>query len=302
MIYIAGLGRSGSTVLAATLGQVSGVLSVGELDRLTRTKTRGPQICACGELGENCSFWGEILQRWRDRITDEGVAKYGLYQTKLERLRSYPRLNSMQQNPTPEFLDYSSKTSELLDIIAELSGSRAIVDSSKGPMRALALIEADGIDLHFIHLIRDGRGVLWSRKGRPSRQGVNDPINRRSGFLTFRVISEWIFINKLCERVASKSRAGHTRIIYERFARDPAFTVGKIMEAASWHNQKTDPEPTEIDQVSFGHTMGGNPVRFSGQVEIIVDVEWRIHMSRRESDFFWLLAGRLAKRYGYQKT
>ena len=62
VLYIAGIGRSGSTLLCRTLGSVEGYLGTGELMRiLGRGVTSGDQ-CSCGEAVGTCDLWGAVLR------------------------------------------------------------------------------------------------------------------------------------------------------------------------------------------------------------------------------------------------
>ncbi|MCA9774174.1 MAG: hypothetical protein KC466_17285, partial [Myxococcales bacterium] len=50
-----------------------------------------------------------------------------------------------------------------------------------------------------------------------------------------------------------------------------------------------------------GHTVAGNRVRMSGPVRLAADVEWTEKLGARRRAIFWVLAGALARRYGYGK-
>jgi hypothetical protein len=68
VIYVAGSGRSGSTLLERTLGEITGFVNVGELIDLFRRVVREGERCGCNEPFESCPFWSgvgrEILDGW----------------------------------------------------------------------------------------------------------------------------------------------------------------------------------------------------------------------------------------------
>src|SRR6476660_6686221 len=67
LLYIAGLGRSGTTVVSQLLDQVPGVTSVGEGRSVWRAAAEG-WLCGCGVPFHDCKFWtavgGVAGHRW----------------------------------------------------------------------------------------------------------------------------------------------------------------------------------------------------------------------------------------------
>jgi len=65
IIYIAGLGHSGSTMLDMSLGTLPEVVGLGELKTLLDDTTRMrhfSSVCSCGKPAIECSFWKELPQ------------------------------------------------------------------------------------------------------------------------------------------------------------------------------------------------------------------------------------------------
>ena len=63
VLYIAGWGRSGSTILDNVLGQVDGFFSAGELMFLWRRGLIEGRLCGCGRPLRDCDVWMHILDR-----------------------------------------------------------------------------------------------------------------------------------------------------------------------------------------------------------------------------------------------
>src|SRR5690349_13356603 len=59
VLYIAGEGRSGSTVLAALLGTYENYVSVGEIRGVWRA-VETDELCGCGLQFSQCPFWTEV--------------------------------------------------------------------------------------------------------------------------------------------------------------------------------------------------------------------------------------------------
>ena len=63
IVYIAGSGRSGSTLLERVIGAIPGQVNVGELIDLPRRVAVDDEICGCGEPFSRCPFWTAVGQR-----------------------------------------------------------------------------------------------------------------------------------------------------------------------------------------------------------------------------------------------
>ena len=61
VLYIAGTGRSGSTLLAGILGQVDGIFNAGEVRYIWDRGLLANRLCGCGRQFRDCPVWDEIL-------------------------------------------------------------------------------------------------------------------------------------------------------------------------------------------------------------------------------------------------
>ena len=61
VLYIAGTGRSGSTVLANILGEVDGVFAAGEVRYLWQRGLKEGRLCGCGLPVRECPVWSKVL-------------------------------------------------------------------------------------------------------------------------------------------------------------------------------------------------------------------------------------------------
>ena len=199
VVYIMGYGRSGSTVLDTVLGNVEGVESVGELANVARSGWRGGEPCACGRLAKDCPFWSSIRRRWEE--TGGDLDRYLALQARYESHRAWSRLTLRRRSRGEGFRTWARLTAGLFRAVAEESGARVVVDSSKSPVRALALHLAPEIDLFVIHLVRDGRGVAWSLSkayARDPQAGVPHDFRPRS---VVRTALSWSYVNLQASRV-----------------------------------------------------------------------------------------------------
>jgi len=92
LVYIAGSGRSGSTLIERALGAAPRWVNVGELIELFRKPTVAVELCGCGEPFEECQFWstvgGVAFGGWSPSL----LTRVGGLQRRLSRQRYLPRL------------------------------------------------------------------------------------------------------------------------------------------------------------------------------------------------------------------
>ena len=73
VLFLAGKGRSGGTLLANLLGQVPGFFNVGELNRLWDWGLVSNYLCGCGVPVRECPTWTAILDEADARLAGRGL-------------------------------------------------------------------------------------------------------------------------------------------------------------------------------------------------------------------------------------
>jgi hypothetical protein len=74
VVYVAGSGRSGSTVLGQVLGAVPSWIFCGEL-RQGFSILAENRICGCGTPAQECSFWRSVVEQAFGRFDLEVLAR-----------------------------------------------------------------------------------------------------------------------------------------------------------------------------------------------------------------------------------
>ena len=172
VLYIAGTGRSGSTVLANILGEVDGVFAAGEVRYLWQRGLKEGRLCGCGLPVRECPVWSRVLAMAGELDDPERVDAITSMLQRTGRMRTLPAVVAGTLVPR---LDPAAAHSlaparkalgELYAAMAAVTGARVIVASSKLPAYAHVLAATPGIDLRVVHLIRDPRGAAhsWSSK------------------------------------------------------------------------------------------------------------------------------------------
>jgi Sulfotransferase family len=305
VVSIMGIGHSGSTVLDVVLGDHPNITGVGELHKLPRSGwvRNDNRRCACGSPIHECPYWSEVFRGWTRRVGADGLAPYIALQNTFERSRSrWPRLLFESRRRSARFCTYIEMTAALYEAIREVSGSDTIIDSSKPAIRNYALLQNDRLDVRVIHLIRDGRAVVWSKMKRRSRDVEAGIPTDQPATPSWRTSLGWVLTNLESEWVAKQ--AGPDRILrltYELFVERPLEALERIGRLLEEDLSCVGSHLMEGRAMDAGHTVGGNRLRMSGHVVLRPDFEWRTKLPPEDDRTFWHVAGWLARRYGYAR-
>lgn len=301
IVYIGGQGRSGTTLLERALGELPGVVSLGETVHLWDRGLRNNELCGCGEPFDSCSFWrsvgDEAFGGW-DTLNPESAAalRFAVDRNRYLPLMVRPGLSPRYQRLHAAHLD---RLAQLYRAIATVSGARVLVDSSKHASYALLLSQIKGIDLRLLHVVRDSRAVAhaWTRTvPRPEAGGAPMP---EYGPAKAAVL--WDLQNTLIEQL--RRRHPYLRVRYEDFVEAPKDI---LLEAAQFAGLPDDPAilgflDGDTITVSPSHTVAGNPMRFvSGDITINSDQRWSTEMPAGRRRYVSALTLPLQRRYGYQ--
>ena len=164
VLYIAGTGRSGSTLLARVLGEVEGVFTAGELRYFWQRGLIEQRKCGCGVPVPECPLWHDVIER--SAFDGDTVQKVVRLLRQTGRIRHLPsalrgaQLHRLIEGSAGQ--DAVTALQHLYQHAAAASGARVIVDSSKLPSYGRLLREVPGIDLRVVHMVRDPRAAAYS--------------------------------------------------------------------------------------------------------------------------------------------
>ncbi len=294
LIYIAGYGRSGTTLLDIALGEQPAIMGAGEVSTLARHVWNEGEYCACGARVRDCTVWRSIVERWRE---GEPASLMGEYRKAQERTESIIGLGRIFG---PVFgrggrREHARRTMRLLTSMAAISGRPVLLDSSKLPGRAFALASLAEVDLYVVHVVRDGRGVAWSLlKGhrRQADKGVQRDLVPKP--LLYTAI-RWTIVNLATEWLCRRLGPSHAiRVRYEDFVADPQATIGAITALVGEVAQAT-PGDTFAPQ----HQVAGSRHRMQRSITVRKDETWKTEMPRAKRIVFTLACAPLLRRYGY---
>lgn len=301
VLYIMGMGRSGSTALDTVLGNHPEIESVGELSNLPRSMWINNEYCACGQHSRSCPFWSHVRQAWSEHVNAENIEDYRAYQSSFMWFRHVPRLLLERHRPSAQFQLFSEWTWALFDAIRKVSGKSIIVDSSKSPARALALSMIPNLDVQLLHLVRDVRGVTWSM-GKTiqadKRRGVERNLFGRS---VTQMARSWAVANIESDWVRRQLAPSQSiRIRYEDFVSVPGETLARIGALIQHDFSDLADAIDNGSSLQIGHTIAGGRMRMKGSMQLRLDGEWMQQMPLWNQWQCRLLVGWLMHHYGYQ--
>ncbi|MEM6909038.1 MAG: sulfotransferase [Pseudomonadota bacterium] len=296
LIYIAGYGRSGTTLLDIAAGQQPDICAAGEITALARHVWENDEFCACRHTVSECEFWGPIIARWHKRCGDDAMPAYGDLLDRSEWLFSLTRLFSRFW-PQRDIRDYGKQTLALLKEIAAEAGTSTILDSSKLPGRASTLMTIPELEIYLVHVVRDGRGVAWSMMKPYSikvEEGIQKELKPKPLWYT---AARWLMVNLGAEILRLRlPKERSIRVRYEDFVADPEAVLKRIT-ALVGHDYVRPAHGGEVMKPQ--HQVAGSRHRMQEEIRIKQDVGWKAKMPKFKQRAFSVLAAPLLWRYGY---
>jgi hypothetical protein len=293
VLYIAGAGRSGSTLLARALGQQPGWFDGGEIFRFPENVTK-ERVCGCGMPFVGCPVWTEVLQQ----------AFGGLSQTAAQALswRNQPVKNRHYLLGAPSRVDrrvrhsmagYLASIAALYRTIGSVAGASVIIDSSKSPLHGHLLELTGAVDLRVLHLVRDPRAVAYSTARRQK-------AGQRSQGL-FETLHSWVRWNLLASKLWEGGSTPYMLVRYEDFVARPRQVLADACalagEESTWQGcfrgeRELWLEPTH-------HISGNVGKHATGSVTLRPDEEWRERMAASDRAIATAWCSPWFGRYGY---
>jgi hypothetical protein len=197
VVLIAGAAHGGTTISNMMLGQHPDIFSTGKLRDFPHGVVFGADnVCSCGAPAADCPFWLEIRRRYK---------------------------------PIEEQPD-SAKLPRLYELISALSDRPFIGDVTHNVGYAQLLQSIDGIDLYLVHVVRDGRAVVYSRIRKDLRIGVLG-ISRRQRIRRVAAVSRhWLWQIRQYSRLEEQLGVKAVRVGYEAICSNPRAALRPVGE------------------------------------------------------------------------
>lgn len=238
LVFIAGIGHSGSTAFDLLLGAQPGITGMGEIDVFLNPESRQTFIgrfdkypCTCGEEPSNCPVWSGF----KERLIDAGQASYGeLY-------------------------------GELIERTVKHTGANVMVDSSKNiyalksVYNSLSEMGISRDQFYVIHLTKDLRNYTASSV-------VNS--NRSSSLL--KNLRDWFIKNREIEDFIVSEGIQYLNVGYDELMLSTSHVMKEVLEFLAG---ETDQMVLDMGK-SGSHIISGNNMRLNQADKIYYDYRW----------------------------
>ncbi len=296
IIYLAGWGRSGSTLLARILGQVEGVEHLGELRTLWTDGFKPKSQCGCGKPTRECDVWVSVLAE-----AFGGLDQIDLPSMVQLRRQSEPRTSellklSWSRQYRNAFLEKSTEYRQVLEklysSLQKVCEAEAIVDDSLHPGYAYTLAHTQNVEVYLVHLVRDVRGCAYSWTKR-HKNGLGSYSLKDS-------ILGWNLRNFSTEWATSQSKMHYMRLRYEDLIDNPEKEVRSILDFSHIDSNHLPFKSKNEVFLDITHSIFGNDNRSKvGSVLLRSDEVWKEKMSYLDQSKANLVSWPLLLRYGY---
>lgn len=279
VIYIAGGGHSGSTLLDMIIGTSPKVFGLGEVlfYNSYNYKLSDPKLynvhkrkCSCNSEFEKCSFWNKV-----NKIAPRKL-NVGKEYSVVDTLKTIWNIICPWQK-----FRFSLKTGDdkiFFDSVYKSINNQEVqylLDSSKDPRRLLQIEQGIGKkSLKVIFLVRDIRGYINSynnpKKWRVQQAGLKPQNYIRAGI-------RWVAVNIAIATYIKIHKIDAIKINYESFSRNPDSVLNNLQN--EWGIELSDHYLKDVRNTTY-HNIHGNLVKFSKIKRINHDKSWDMQLQK----------------------
>jgi hypothetical protein len=276
IIYIAGGGHSGSTLLDMIISSSNDVVSLGEVYFYDSYRYDTPdeklyavhaKDCSCGEPFDTCPFWSAFHQQLNRDISIKRQTSLGNSLKVLWNIfkpfknRFWLRL---EVDDDVAFFNTIEKTIQQND-----GNVSYLIDSSKDPRRLLRLVQQFGKEKIIVfHLVRDGRGYVNSYCNKDKKRVVALKLQTQNFIKTAFI---WAVVNISTRLFVKRNELNSVHISYDLFCNNPLDYIHFINKK---YNIRIPDDFLHRVNNKVYHNIHGNSVRYSHIKKIKQDRSW----------------------------
>ncbi len=295
IIYILGAGHSGSTLLNLLLNGHSQILGLSEIQQIRRYMGHNSK-----DDRLQTDFWQDVKQRyeiatgepftsinvhWKEapiwNIKDTKRRENLIAPTLFSELADWKIIRTCEAK---DFADWIRHNEYIFACLAEKSGAKILIDSSKHWQRLYLLHKSGRFKIKVIHLVRDGRAV------------VNSYIHK---FGNFNVgLRRWMSRGAIVPFYLRREfeQSDWLQLRYEELATKPEITLTNLCDFLKLEYESQMLNYRKHLNVGM---RGNRKVNKRQDDKIVLDEKWKQELSRLNLIRFALLGGWLNTYYGY---
>jgi hypothetical protein len=301
VVFVAGSGHTGSTLLALVMDSHPEIACVGETAVKPKIVVRAGgsgQACSCGATIGECEFWRQVGLLVRaggvdfspDRWSNDYRPHNRLALRVLNRLcgsAAGQRLVQWAAEHVPvhsgAIHDKDAANVAFIRAVLQVAGARVFADTSKALNRLTYLVRLHELDLKIITLVRDVRGYAAS-------------VKRRGGSVTD-AARTWLKDQQGIAAITAGLPADRLhRLHYEDLCGRPADS-----QAALWRFCGVAPLAPIESLAATDHHVLGNSMRLGGAIRLRLDESWRKRLDAGEARAVLAIAGPMNRAVGYDE-
>ncbi len=304
VLYFAGSGRSGTTIINTILGQVPGCFAAGELRYLWQRGVVENHRCGCGQPFDECPVWtGVMAEAFGPGGAPDaaGVAQRLLRRLRILGLPAMLGRRLLRRDPVPGHPD-DQAISAVYSALSEQVGGDVIVDSSKLPPYGLLLSQQPDITVYVLHVVRDSRATAFSwLRTKPTKDTTAVAYMPKQEIWKSSML--WVIWNLMTAICWPSRRPTVVRMRYEDFVAAPRQAMQEVVDMLGLPREALPFVDDFTVTLAPTHSVAGNPNRHdTGTTSIRGDVEWRSAMPRLQRLIVTALTAPGLLRFGYPLT
>ena len=324
VVYIAGYGRSGSTLLERILSANPHIEGLGEVEQLSRMTDLHTSTCGCGEPLGSCPLWGPLISGLEQDFDFGDVRAQQDAADAWEPGRLRAAVGGTRRSANPCTISAAQSVSgqapaqraQSENAIYDRFSARVfedaaarlrqpdirLIDSSKtarlNALRPFSLVRA-GLRVQMIHLVRDGRSAMWSYIDKGSNRLLEQGEEAHVRFAGLRSALSWRLANRAAERFAEAYPEHYLRLRYEDFTAAPRAELERLADFLETDLSREIDALEAEDPFPRVHQVAGNRMRSAETIRLHTDRSWHDTLPARYRALFRVVNGRMARRYGY---
>ena len=296
VVYVLGSSRGGTSIVGRILGLMEGAVFAGELRRLWGPARQPGRTCGCGRpLGE-CEVWSQMLGNGAEHPQPNPAVVEAL-QDRVAPVRhswwSAAKILRRQAPPDGAAKRYLEVLTDLYRSFAHTTGASIVVDSSKNAGDAALLAGVKGLNSYCIHVVRDPRGVVLSR-----RRDLADPTRSRP-WNAARTAGYWTLAHLTAEVIGRRYGDRYRLVRYEGFVDQPSRTLEEVARMVGSSVPQTRIESGVPIRVPPAHGPDGHGRFATEEVVLRRDERWLEMLSTPDRNATALVTFPLLRRYDY---
>lgn len=308
LVYVASIGRSGTTLFESMLSAHTELESLGELHLWPHEiRQGGVRPCGSGQFVQDCPFWSKMRTRV-DPLT-QPAPRLDAFREQHDAGRTLRLAHLSDFRPGPldtkteaQIQQYGRNNYEIFRAFQEeveaQTGHRPtwLVDASKDPYRLLWLHRSGLFNLKVFHMLKHPCGFAYS----VTKNWIRDEswtADLYRYYHTARQSLAWVVQNQLISRIADRflDPNQYQLLQYEQFASAP---YESFRDACAFLDVEF--EETAVSNFRSGSrfTIAGNPMRYEDR-PIELDERWKTKLPRSSQQIVRLITSGTSGKYGY---